>query len=89
MDKEQAEKILAVDERARSNDIWYLLMAWRAEGVRIYVNYEDLMKMTEPEKLLALKKEILGKGIKKEPAKKAEKQVKEKPIGSRIEDELP
>jgi hypothetical protein len=90
--KEMIAELMATDERARESEIWFILNAWRKQGARVYVNYEDFTKMSEPGELLEIRKMILAQGSKaKEPEKKAEavkeKKPKDRPKGSKIEDD--
>lgn len=69
MDKESIEKeqkevlqdvteILAKDENTRNSDLWLCIQFWRKKGIRVYVNYADLDKMTTPETITRVRRII-------------------------------
>lgn len=55
-----------VDEGSRKNDTLFLLNVWRKQGARAYFNYQDLLVVDEPMKLLEMKKEVM-KGLSSAP----------------------
>jgi hypothetical protein len=43
--KDQVEKVLSEDVRARNDDNWLIIQVLREMGYKIYIDYKDLDKM--------------------------------------------
>lgn len=55
-------EILSNDNRSRNSDLWLLLQVWRKQGIRIYVNYEDLQYMIPAESITRVRRKFNENG---------------------------
>ena len=56
------QEVLLNDNKARNSDLWLLLQVWRKQGIRIYVNYEDLQYMIPAETITRHRRKFNEKG---------------------------
>lgn len=56
--KELVKEVMTEDEKCRNSDLWLCLQVWRKQGVRIYINYEDMHKMFVPETISRVRRDI-------------------------------